>query len=924
MILGDTGPNIEPEGGDFSSFLKKATAHPTQRFSILIQWDALTPKERLTLQEMLDDSPRIKGIPVAKNIQIIGLCQNRPEDESFQSRYKGEVYTLPLPLPQAPTDSKREETISSVIDLEGESNWLEKFFGRVILVENKMTFEPGPLFDGIGANQRITLLNIANDQQEAIQYACDIARAQGYFLYHGMMIPIAPTAQFDLSNRNLNFADFEIKQVFRNAPKRALPEAIVVNTHCVDILFQDKCIVEGIYSERPGLLERFRGQHLLLHVNRHSEASDLTESQWYTLFNRAKMYGISLSLYLEPGVSLPRNLTIESDLPADSADKDSISVKETSPSSPLVFNVEDECFSSLFYSVRFTSERAGFSDFAIELGGALSALLAGETVILKGIFSPELLDQLAPLSLSNHSFIIINGERVDFSGTLILQAETARSVPQSPSIIYSESDCSHEDVGTEADSKAFISRRKSALLGVLDQHHIARISGPTGVGKTSLIDEMAKLEQATLYQELDEFEAWALDTSEKIKILRIDEHNIENLHFTFLAPMLAERTPCVLYKGKTYELSETHKVVFAGNDLSYGGGRVSQKLFEDYSIPTLAFQDFPPCYIDHQILKPIFNKMSKIDLDICEAGLLEHDIHTEKTRLLALYYDKNQANPGSMTVRALQNEALQWCTARLLEFREASTTTDKPSSFIEAPYTTAAMTCLTNALIRKDLQREGLLPGQGLGLNGVIIEGMPGLGKSALVQHCLKSHPHIRIPANLLLEEHLHETLKIIATAFDEGKPVWIDEFDACSGEGVEKAINSFLTGRNINGQPAKKEGFLLIVTLNGAALSGRDILSPAFKARCEHVVINPLTASDIQEILEYKYPTDSPEIRAIMTNQFLSLQTSHGLTLRGLLHVLDQAHQGAPAVGGAGGGPISLFSQAPMASDYHTDPGAH
>ncbi|MCX7124037.1 MAG: hypothetical protein NTV32_10345, partial [Gammaproteobacteria bacterium] len=677
-----------------------------------------------------------------------------------------------------------------MIDLEGESNWLEKLFGRVILVENQMKFIPGPLFGGMEVHHRIVLLNAPHDQQEAIQYAFDVARAQGYFLHHGKMIPIAPTTQFDLSNLDLNFADFKVEKVFRNAPKRAIANAIVVNTHCVDILFQDKCIVEGVYSELPGLLEKFQGQQLALHVNRHSAASDLTESQWYTIFNRAKRHGVSLSLYLEPGVSLPHRLNIESDYFIDSTGSsdstDSVTTKEEPSSSPLIFNVEDECFSSLFYSVRFTSERVGFSNFAIELGGALSALLAGETVILKGIFSPEFLDQLAPISLSGNSFIIINGERVYFTGTLILQEEAARSEPKPPLIIYSESGDQTKGLLTEENSTRFITGRISALATALDSYGIIRISGPTGVGKTSIIDEIARRnpEGLTLYQELDEFEAWALDTSKKIKILRIDEHNIENLHFTFLGPMLTGESPCVLYKGKTYELSKTHKIIFAGNDLSYGGGRVSQKLFEDYSIPTLAFQDFPPCYIDRQILNPIFNKMSKEGFDLSfDIGLLERDIHAEKARLLALYYEKNQANPGSMTVRALQNEALKWCTARLLELSEPYsapiTTMDRPSSFIKAPYAEEAMTCLTNALIRKDLQREGSLPGKGLGLNGVIIEGLPGLGKSALVQHCLKSRDHKKIAANLLLGEHLQDTLQIIAEAFDNGIPVWIDEFDA-------------------------------------------------------------------------------------------------------------------------------------------------
>lgn len=132
-----------------------------------------------------------------------------------------------------------------------------------------------------------------------------------------------------------------------------------------------------------------------------------------------------------------------------------------------------------------------------------------------------------------------------------------------------------------------------------------QLVGPTGVGKSRLMAELKNC-ICSVYHEFTHFDDWANDKRKKLKILFIDESNIENKHLS-LFNCLKKRGECkVLYKGKCYQLDENHKVVFAHNSVDYGSGRVQQKLFADGSIPEIHLVDFPAYYLYEAIMKPIY------------------------------------------------------------------------------------------------------------------------------------------------------------------------------------------------------------------------------------------------------------------------------------------------------------------------------
>ena len=54
-----------------------------------------------------------------------------------------------------------------------------------------------------------------------------------------------------------------------------------------------------------------------------------------------------------------------------------------------------------------------------------------------------------------------------------------------------------------------------------------------------------------------------------------------------------------------YPLTAKHKVVFAGNPVSYGDERALQPFFEDHG-NALVFEPMPPALIYDRMLKPLF------------------------------------------------------------------------------------------------------------------------------------------------------------------------------------------------------------------------------------------------------------------------------------------------------------------------------
>jgi hypothetical protein len=151
-----------------------------------------------------------------------------------------------------------------------------------------------------------------------------------------------------------------------------------------------------------------------------------------------------------------------------------------------------------------------------------------------------------------------------------------------------------------------------------------------------------------------------------------------------------------------------------------------------------------------------------------------------------------------------------------------------------------------------------LLPGLGLGINGVLLEGASGTGKSELIAAAVEAkginkidptsqkadgdkQVYYKIDASM----PLLQKVDIIIKAFEDGDVIWIDELNGCIDDGLEKALNAVLTGQHPRDTSAiVKPGFTLFASANSLNKEGRSIISPALRHR--------LAQPNIKELKEY------------------------------------------------------------------------
>jgi MoxR-like ATPase len=226
---------------------------------------------------------------------------------------------------------------------------------------------------------------------------------------------------------------------------------------------------------------------------------------------------------------------------------------------------------------------------------------------------------------------------------------------------------------------------------------------------------------------------------------------------------------------------------------------------------------------------------------------------------------KSEEDSNQETVRELQEKMLQLVERAIFERDEQAQTPNSISSFISTNATKEVEEALTNAISVRQKQREGVFPNKAVGLNGVLLEGDSGVGKSVLIEAVLASKGikpatpensasasesnliYYKIDANLPLDKKK----QIIIKAFEEGNIVWIDEINSCIDDGLEKILNAALTGDHPEGKSTEnvKPGFMLISSVNSAGLEGRSIISPALRHRTTQPRVKGLKEYKVEDL---------------------------------------------------------------------------
>ena len=147
--------------GPVYRFLSEDNQHNQKRI-LIVNFAKFSTNELTRYNSLLDEEPNIDGVPLPKEIKVIGLIDTRDyKDASFYSRFGSAVEICPVeaskfivsslwaPLQSGATAAAAaaETTTDSALEIDfyGASNWKTRLLGTWSLQETALKFIPGKL-----------------------------------------------------------------------------------------------------------------------------------------------------------------------------------------------------------------------------------------------------------------------------------------------------------------------------------------------------------------------------------------------------------------------------------------------------------------------------------------------------------------------------------------------------------------------------------------------------------------------------------------------------------------------------------------------------------------------------------------------------------------------------------------------------------
>jgi MoxR-like ATPase len=329
-------------------------------------------------------------------------------------------------------------------------------------------------------------------------------------------------------------------------------------------------------------------------------------------------------------------------------------------------------------------------------------------------------------------------------------------------LLFSEKD----EKSITDESNAFEQIRLRQINDALKFRPFVFIAGSTGVGKSTFIKQtLAKQPGYKVFFE-SQLEEWAKDKTPNIrKTLFIDEANIGKGNLSAFEGLF--ETPPKILIGKTYHtLSPEHKVIFAGNPVSYG--RKMPTLFERHG-GSVIFKPLSSAHLYTRVLKPLLAEQ-----------LTEEEQKTVSERLLQVYQyimrlskEHMLISPRELQMMALLalkkyqekpqpplNTCIAYAVHRIgsgvvpeeekLNFQNTFPPVSLPiapfeekelHSFVLTPSRDSAYQQIVDFLGIRELKQSDAANAlfKYAGLGGMVFEGEPGVGKSHFVIDTLVS-----------------------------------------------------------------------------------------------------------------------------------------------------------------------------------------
>ena len=929
----NTGLLKKGPGGPLHDFLKASNAGDSP--VLIVNYEHFHADDIVKFNSFIDKERRTDdGKALPEDAIVVGLINiNKPDcyqGADFYSRFD-EVEVCPLSsetLALSPLSFIEKPSVSNnIINLYHALDWEERLLGRWVLNGDNLTFQEGELSKAIAKGGTIEIQNGLWDD-EKFQCFWQEFKLSGH---EDLQLIRNEGYAWDSLTANL-----EIKSGLAAG-------AIVLNPSRLSEFFNHyKCVGNKLVSE-DGLIKSAANNVLKVNLTR-----SLSEDEWAMVLAACQEHGLSkLEVNYAPDVKFPEVLhppmaeVSLSPIAEDHATQIIISTDTDTTIAAItkeddtwtVIDVSECNASDLLRRINGKLIEDGVPRFHFEEPASMlkTALDAQKKIILKGEFSRELADELAPLLLarqiekSRGTLLLVSQDSTPFnyfpikSHTVEMSEKAALLEPLSKNVekylateslsqlkartqyIKNHHDSRAGDESWEglsylsgvisqmepfdpltsmAKTRAFTLERQTSVNSALAKEPYVFLAGLSGVGKTTFVAEELSLSDDTLYVGEENILKWINSESQGRKLLFIDEANLSPKKWSEFEGLF-NTPPTILVKGVLHTLKPNHKVVFAGNPISYGDERKLAPFFQHHG-NSVVFSPLPPAVVYEKTLKPLFANTLLKDSDavisdhilkiyefLCSCSTKDVLIYPRELQMIALLVSSYHQEKPTVDPMIITKHFAYQLTANLVpvDKRDEFDLIFKPAvklpredakeltEFMITPSRQPLRNLVddwislrehrrsTSTTIRNPAQLYG-------GLGGIVIEGEAGIGKSELVIATLvargyrKDHDFYSMPVSMPLSEK--EAL--LRKAFDEGAVVVIDEIN--SSPMMERLLNSLLMGKTPENKSPTNPGFMVIGTQNPVTFAGRRAPSTALARRLTAVELPPYSLDEIRTIL--------------------------------------------------------------------------
>ncbi|KTD61282.1 hypothetical protein [Legionella shakespearei] len=152
---------------------------------------------------------------------------------------------------------------------------------------------------------------------------------------------------------------------------------------------------------------------------------------------------------------------------------------------------------------------------------------------------------------------------------------------------------------------------------------------------------------------------------------------------------------------------------------------------------------------------------------------------------------------------------------------------------------------------------------QDAGINGLVLEGEPGVGKSRLLVSYLKARHIEYVVVNPSRPQEMRNKLILAAK---KGCPVLVDEFNSNADE---IALNELLSGTVFDANMQVTPGFCILGTQNPISFSKRQSFSKALGNRLMKIVVKEYDKGEYPEILVDKFHLKEQQANTLVEDYF-------------------------------------------------------